>query len=84
MIPASCLGHHQGAGAQARVVLVPPNDTKFLIVLVEIKLARDARGGSLNFNIYDERYCIAIAYLYLCTSNMCDTGSVSVSQYISK
>jgi hypothetical protein len=44
------------------------------MVLVILALARDARGDNLDFNIYDERHCKAIAYLYLC-----DTGSVSDS-----
>jgi hypothetical protein len=69
MVPASIFGQQQGLGVQAHGTLVPPNDTKFLIVLVELELARDARVDNLNFNIYDELACEAIAYLYLCTSN---------------
>jgi hypothetical protein len=54
-------GQQQGLGIQAHGTLVPPNDTKFLIVLVDVELARDAGGGNLNFNIYDELACDAIA-----------------------
>jgi hypothetical protein len=34
------------------------------MMLVLLALARDASGGNLDFNIYDERLCKAIAYLY--------------------
>jgi hypothetical protein len=69
MVPGSIFGQQQGLGAQAHGTLVPPNNTKFLIVLVELELARDARGGNLDDHIYDARNCKAIAYLSLCASN---------------
>jgi hypothetical protein len=72
-----------GLGAQAHVTLVPlqVDETQSLVVLVGRILANDARGGSLNFNIYHERHYKVIAYLYLCISNEedSDIGSVFIS-----
>jgi hypothetical protein len=65
MVPGSIFGQQQGLGAQAHGTLVPPNNTKFLIVLVELELARVARGINLNFNIYAELGCEAIVSVRL-------------------